>query len=187
MEGHERQLGGGEDTMPTENSASAGGELRADEMGFKDSSLKRMGLIVVLVVIVLGLLSTVVVVIWSGMAAGVASGGELTIGETASGEIGPSTPVGAAGKPYIDYHLNVTNLSTIRLDLVSENGDNYDPFLSILGDTGNMLTSDDDGGEGLNARLVHEFRPGEYIIRVTSYDDSSPESVVAYHLSATAL
>lgn len=173
--------------MTAENTATAGKELRADEMAFKDSSLKRVGIVVVLVILVLGLLSTIAVVVWSGMAAGVASGGELTIGETASGEIGPSTPVGAAGKPYVDYQFNVTSLGSIRLDLVSENGESYDPFLSILGDGGNMLTSDDDGGEDLNSRLVHEFRPGEYVIRVTSYDVSVPDSPVRYHLSATAL
>ena len=50
-----------------------------------------------------------------------------------------------------------------------------------------MEQADDDAGEGVNARVMHEFRPGDYTVRVTSHDARVPTKSVRFHLSATQL
>jgi hypothetical protein len=60
-----------------------------------------------------------------------------------------------------------------------------DPYLVLLDPTGRVVGRDDDGGVGLDARLVHTFaRTGRYTVVATSY---RPEATFDYDLTVSAL
>lgn len=55
--------------------------------------------------------------------------------------------------------------------------DDVDSYLRVLGDDETEITSDDDGGTGVNARVEFQVpKAGQYKIRASAYDedDSGP-------------
>jgi predicted Zn finger-like uncharacterized protein len=65
--------------------------------------------------------------------------------------LAPGDPV-ENGKPYREYSFRLQAGVTYTIDLVS---DAFDPYLRLLDNGGQVLRQDDDGGEGLNSRIVY--------------------------------
>lgn len=88
------------------------------------------------------------------------------------GDIAPSDPE-SEGKRFDDYRISFAAGQTrlIWLDSTA-----FDPMVQIfrLEDReGSAIASDDDSGGGLNAMLAfHADEAGDYVIRVTTFDDS---------------
>jgi WD40 repeat protein len=77
------------------------------------------------------------------------------------------------GKGSIIYHVRMREGKTYVIDMLTADPDSLalDPFLRLLNAFGKVLAEDDDGGEGLNARIT--FRApatGIYQIEATSDD-----------------
>jgi len=71
------------------------------------------------------------------------------------------------------YLVRVPTVGVLRLDLLSSA---FDSYLYLLRSDGVMLDSDDDGGDGTNARIVLPIEPGDYLIVATSYHSGSTGS-----------
>ncbi|MFQ3616903.1 MAG: S8 family peptidase [Cyanobacteriota bacterium] len=67
-----------------------------------------------------------------------------------------------------DYRLRSATGGQVQLDLISGQ---FDAYLQIVDSrTGRVITANDDGGDGTNARLTLDLQAGiAYIVRVTSY------------------
>jgi len=59
-----------------------------------------------------------------------------------------------AQKKNVTYHVKLTEGKTYQIDMISADQKTLDPFLRLLDSGGKQLAFDDDGGEGLNARLI---------------------------------
>ena len=123
------------------------------------SGLGRVREIALVLVLALALGSTHA---WASPAA---QGGQyIAYGETVEGTITdtdseqPWRFTGAAG-------------DIVLIDMVASESSQLDPLLTLLDSSGNTLTSDDDGGIGLNARLGPYILPagGEYTIQASHY------------------
>lgn len=68
--------------------------------------------------------------------------------------------------PAYGYSFSLPEAGTVRVDLVSEEGD---PVLSMASATGNVIGANDDGGGGRNARIEQFLQPGIYLIEATTY------------------
>jgi hypothetical protein len=98
-------------------------------------------------------------------------GGSQTINATLS-TTDPNNPT-RSGSYKDDYRLvGVTPGQTIQINL---NASSFDTYLQLINaDTGEVITFDDDSGEGLNSRLSLTVQPGiNYLVRVTSFSSGS--------------
>lgn len=92
---------------------------------------------------------------------------------------GQGTFTGNIDKTDIRYNGKIHKLfivkmeagKTYQIDHVSRN---FDAYLYLQGPDGNVLAQDDDGGEGLNSRIIHKAaKAGEYRIVATSLGGAS--------------
>ena len=84
------------------------------------------------------------------------------------------------GHRYFIYRIHLKDGVTNVFDLTSEE---FDAYLFLLDGDGSVVTSDDNGGEGTNARIV--FTPGTrgwYTLMVTT---AKPEEKGSYNLEIT--
>lgn len=68
----------------------------------------------------------------------------------------------------IDYQITLSERLEVVIDMQSED---FDSYLTLLGD--DMTLSDDDSGDGLDARLQALLEPGQYTIRAGSFGSGS--------------
>ena len=68
--------------------------------------------------------------------------------------------------PAYNYSFVLLQAGTVRIDLVSEDGD---PVLSLASSEGNFIGANDDGGSGRNARIEQYMQAGVYLIEATTY------------------
>ena len=90
----------------------------------------------------------------------------LTPGRASTGRIEPADRVRWGHAYYEEWAISATSGQRI---VVTMESDDFDPYLMVLSDDGLEIASDDDGGDGLNARL--EFRApatGTYTILATT-------------------
>ncbi len=86
---------------------------------------------------------------------------------TFTGEITDADPTLENGAGYDEHAIELTAGWTITVDLVAAG---YDAYLYLHGEGGQLLAENDDGGEGLNSRLVHRVDvPGRYLLRASTY------------------
>ncbi|WP_104204467.1 hypothetical protein [Billgrantia saliphila] len=64
------------------------------------------------------------------------------------------------------YQLELETRSAVTLEMLS---DDFDSVLELQGN--NVFASDDDGGEGLNARLYYPLEPGSYTVTARHHGD----------------
>jgi len=96
----------------------------------------------------------------------------LEIGTTEEGRLRDNT---------VTYSFTV---STQRIIVFSLNSEDFDSFLQIESTDGEVLKTDDDGGDGLNARIVFVApEAGDYRLTVRSY---SGDGTGAYVLNSMA-
>ena len=93
-------------------------------------------------------------------------------GQSATGELTPSDPVSRSrGAPYHAWTLEGRRGQRLTVDLMASE---FDPYLVVRDDAGYPIGTDDDGGEGNNARLrVVLPRDGRYRIIVTAFNQMS--------------
>lgn len=103
--------------------------------------------------------------------------GDLEPGQAASGTLsgGDCEVDGGYSDPWL---LSLAAETTVRLDLTSGQ---FDAFLIVEDEQGNVINWDDDSGGELNARLVHTFAAGEYRVVATSW---APGETGSYQLTA---
>lgn len=107
--------------------------------------------------------------------------GTLDPGQTVNGVLSATDCV-IEGQWYSDaWTMVLESTTTVQIDLTS---DVFDTFLIVEDENGIGIAQDDDGGSGLNSRLVHTFEPGQYRVVATSY---GPRETGTYQLSARAV
>jgi hypothetical protein len=79
------------------------------------------------------------------------------------------------------HPLTLGAATTVQLDLKSSE---FDAYLVLTDSSGNVLSRDDDGGGGTNARIVRTLGAGKYIVWATS---SRTNAQGAYTLAATGI
>ena len=72
----------------------------------------------------------------------------------------------AEAHPAYNYSFVLPQAGTVRIDLVSEDGD---PVLSLASSEGNVIGANDDGGSRRNSRIEQYMQPGVYLIEATTY------------------
>ena len=70
-----------------------------------------------------------------------------------------------AGSDAHTYRFRVAVGGRVRIELTSADGD---PYLYLLASDGSRITDNDDGGDGLNARIERDLAPGDYMIEATT-------------------
>ena len=72
----------------------------------------------------------------------------------------------AEAHPAYSYSFALPEAGTVRIDLVSEDGD---PVLSLASAAGNVIGANDDGGGHRNSRIEQYMQAGVYLIEATTY------------------
>ena len=104
----------------------------------------------------------------------------ITFGQTVNGTLSASLPQRSTDCPacYAEvYQLTVTGARAVVITMSSTA---FDAYLNLLDENGNILASNDDGGDGFNARLTGIIQPGVYRIEATS---ANPQETGAYVLA----
>lgn len=104
--------------------------------------------------------------------------GTLPLGEAVTGSLTTDSCV-IDSRRYADvWTLSLADSTTVQFNLTSHE---FDAYLILENEDGTPIAEDDDGGEGLNSRLIRQLAPGEYRVVVTTY---GPWTVGSYQLSA---
>lgn len=99
---------------------------------------------------------------------------------TLEGELADADPRLENGRPYDDHVLELTPGWTVTIDMTSPS---FDTYLFLLGEGGQTLVEDDDGGEGLNSRITYRVEAAaRYTVRASAY---SPEARGHYRVGVT--
>ena len=101
----------------------------------------------------------------------------LQIREAVVHEVGDGlTLKGNLGKnkaPNFAYNVRFTAGKTYVIDMISANQQALDPYMILFDPAGKKIAEDDDGGDGLNARIIHRAEAtGTYRIVCTSFERS---------------
>lgn len=96
------------------------------------------------------------------------------IGTTVSGTLSTSdcrlVIDGQQRDEFVDYYaFNLASLRSVTIHMASTQIDSY---LILWTRAGEVIASDDDGGTGLDARIVISLPAGDYIIGATSFWDN---------------
>jgi hypothetical protein len=100
------------------------------------------------------------------------SPGQAIVGQlhVASGLIPQNFPM-LKGYPFQLHRLEIRTPADYTIDMRSAgNNPMPDPYLLLLNDRGQLLAHDDDGGEGLNARLRVRLAAGTYFLVASTYE-----------------
>lgn len=105
-------------------------------------------------------------------------GQSLRYGEVVQGSLSPSTTEQ-------DWRFNGSAGDWILIDMRPSGEGTLDTFLTLLDPQGNTLASDDDSGEGTNARLGPLKLPvdGDYTILAGRYDGAGPYLLTLHNLA----
>jgi uncharacterized protein YjdB len=108
--------------------------------------------------------------------------GEATVSVpgTVSGTLSSSDCRLADGSYYDRWRFTLASQSAIVIDLTSSA---FDTYLALVNAAGTVVATDDDSGNGENARISTTLPPGTYVIFATSFDAGK---VGPYSLSVQA-
>lgn len=114
---------------------------------------------------------------------------ELSPHELASNETLRNSGTLAMGEPLhgwysgeaLMYEFNLESPAAVTIEMLSSD---FDSFIELQGD--NVFASDDDGGEGLDARLYHPLEAGSYRVMVRSHSNQG-SGLFELRASATAI
>ena len=84
-----------------------------------------------------------------------------------TGLFGPGSPRDSRGAPAVDFTLPMVP-GQYRIDLFSADTHSFDPYLHLY-QNGREIARDDDGGSGLNSRIVRALHPGIHVVRVSRF------------------
>lgn len=98
----------------------------------------------------------------------------ISVGRSANGRLGGSSAEDDDGKRYGAYTFTASAGERVKIDLESDDFDSFLRVGRIVNGAFIQQAYNDDGGDGLNARLVFTApQAGEYLIRATSYSGSA--------------
>ncbi|MFN4295724.1 MAG: PPC domain-containing protein [Brevundimonas sp.] len=107
----------------------------------------------------------------------------IAVGDSISAEIGPDATEDDNGNFYAGYSFRARAGQRVAFAMASEDFDTYLDLGQMVDGGFEGIAYDDDGGEGLNSRLVHTFaESGDYELRARSF---SGGSTGAYTLDVT--
>lgn len=90
----------------------------------------------------------------------------ISIGQTVSGTLSSSCTSNHRSGRYAGYYnFSVGSTTQVTIDLTAS----FDTYLYLLDSNGNVITYDDDSGDGYNSRIVRTLQPGNYTLEATSY------------------
>jgi hypothetical protein len=100
------------------------------------------------------------------------------IGTTVSGTLTTSDcrlRIGSqVGGEFVDYYsFNLSATQNVTIDMTSNQVDSY---LVLFNRSGDVVAFNDDGGTGLNARIVISLPAGNYVIGATTFWDNETGS-----------
>lgn len=140
--------------------------------------------------------SLVTVLVAVGVASGIACGegstepkdpatctvpvGAIAIGQTITGALTTASCKIADGSYADPYTMQVPAITNLTITLGSSA---FDVFLFVRDSRGKLVVQDDDSGPETDARIVHTFAAGNYVVYANAYDK---DAVGAYTLSVTA-
>ncbi len=91
-----------------------------------------------------------------------AEGRTIAVGETVNGILGEERWSSGRGQPLQAWELELTQGQTVVIDLMS---DDFDAYLYVTGTGMEAVAYDDDGGDGLNSRMVFTApASGSYLV-----------------------
>lgn len=100
--------------------------------------------------------------VWATLVTPLAGGVQFVRGggEDKVHEVGAGLKIVAElGEPQaIAYKVKLTSGKTYVIDMISPNQKALNPFLRLLDPNGKQLAEDDDGGEGMNARIIQKVQ-----------------------------
>lgn len=107
--------------------------------------------------------------------------GTIGIGQTVSGTLTEAGSCLLNSGHFADiWQFTTATEVTVTADLTSTAHDSY----LLLADSENLvIAADDDGGEGLNSRIIHTLAPGTYTLWASTYE---PGVLGSYQLGLTA-
>lgn len=88
----------------------------------------------------------------------------LTLGQTANASLGASDPQ-RGGRPYHVWRFRTDARKTLQIDMQSAA---FDAVMTLQDSAGRFINTDDNSGEGRNARLSFDASPGTYRLLVRS-------------------
>jgi hypothetical protein len=91
----------------------------------------------------------------------------VDVGQTVAGSISVDDCRTVRGTPGDAWALTLASTTPVDVNMTSGS---FDTFLLLLDSAGTVVDFDDDGGDGLNSRLVATLAPGRYTLQATSYD-----------------
>jgi hypothetical protein len=103
--------------------------------------------------------------------------GSIGVGQTVNATLTPAVCAMPSGSSAHGRTFTVATPTSVAISMTSTQ---FDAVLYVTDAALNLVAFDDDGGEGLNARLLHTFMPGSYIVWASSY---MPGATGAYTLS----
>lgn len=103
-------------------------------------------------------------------------GTPLSVDATVNGTLLEGDDLDVDGS-YLDrFALTVEESGSIRITMRS---DDLDAFLWLLRPSGNVITSDDDNGGGLDAQITQTLNRGCYLVEATTYPGESGAYVLS--------
>jgi hypothetical protein len=105
----------------------------------------------------------------------------LADGQSHAGTLGAGDCLFLHGAHAHGYALSLPSGGALRIDMTSNA---LDALIVVTTPQMDIVTWDDDGGSGTNARLMHRFQPGSYIVWATTFGYGETG---AYVLSAQAV
>lgn len=95
------------------------------------------------------------------------SGGiDLRVGDSVSGTLQSGDQQDIDGAWLDSYTLGVEEESNVTIDMRSTE---VDSWLWLLSASGGVITADDDGGDGVNARITRNLDRGCYTVEATTF------------------
>lgn len=94
----------------------------------------------------------------------------LTVGQTFSGTLAAADCKLADNSAIQNFTFTLTTETVLEIEMTSTV---VDPYLYVLDANGKILAEDDDGGPGINARVLHLFPAGKYFVVANTFDANS--------------
>jgi hypothetical protein len=111
----------------------------------------------------------------------------LPRGTSVAGEFAEQTPRIPGKGRFQSYLFSGRADERVVITMESGDTDSYLYLVSVAGETVRIVGTDDDGGEGVNARLVATLPvTGEYLAVATAYASSDTARVARYHVMLDA-
>jgi hypothetical protein len=112
-----------------------------------------------------------------------AASGNTTRSNALALRLGQDLTVTFSGAESRWYSFDITQNNSA---LVVQTRGSVDTLLDLYDSNGNRITSDDDSGDGFNARISRTLNPGKYYVEVKNYDKKAGQSTLNAAVQSSA-